>query len=47
MAQRYAGTNLDAMKAIAQAHKNRSLIEFEKALRDYKQGESLSSINMT
>ncbi|TIB70718.1 PCI-domain-containing protein [Wallemia mellicola] len=44
MAQRYAGTNLDAMKAIAQAHKNRSLIEFEKALRDYKQELSADQI---
>lgn len=36
MALKYAGRNLDAMKAIATAHQNRSLAEFEKTLEAYK-----------
>ena len=36
-AQRYAGgKNLEAMKAVARAHANRSLEEYERALADYK-----------
>jgi len=35
-AQRYAGKGLDAMKAVARAHTNRSLEEYEKALGDYR-----------
>lgn len=34
--QKYAGRDLDAMKAIATAHSNRSLKEFEQALDTYK-----------
>ncbi|KJX98854.1 26s proteasome non-atpase regulatory subunit 11 like protein [Zymoseptoria brevis] len=33
---RYAGKNLDAMKAIARAHNNRSLEEYEHALHAYR-----------
>ncbi|KAL2316198.1 putative 26S proteasome regulatory subunit rpn6 [Schizosaccharomyces pombe] len=33
---RYAGRDIEAMRAIAQAHENRSLADFEKALQDYK-----------
>jgi len=33
---RYAGKGLDAMKAVARAHTNRSLEEYEKALGDYR-----------
>ncbi|KAL9096336.1 MAG: hypothetical protein Q9165_001333 [Trypethelium subeluteriae] len=35
-ALRYAGKNLDAMKAVARAHTNRSLEEYERALSDYR-----------
>ncbi|KAF2088592.1 PCI-domain-containing protein [Saccharata proteae CBS 121410] len=35
-ALRYAGKNLDAMKAVARAHTNRSLEEYERALADYR-----------
>ncbi|KAI1329255.1 PCI domain-containing protein [Xylariaceae sp. FL0255] len=35
-AQRYAGQNLEAMKAIARAHANRSLEEYERALAKYR-----------
>ena len=35
-AQRYSGKNLEAMKAVARAHSNRSLEEYERALADYK-----------
>eukprot|EP00128_Syssomonas_multiformis_P004817 Colp12_sorted_trinity150504_noHs@26283 len=36
LALRYQGKELDAMKAVAQAHHNRSLAQFEKALEQYK-----------
>ncbi|PSS25297.1 hypothetical protein M430DRAFT_95585 [Amorphotheca resinae ATCC 22711] len=35
-AMKYAGKNLEAMKAVARAHSNRSLEEYEKALGDYR-----------
>jgi ribosomal protein L21E len=38
-AHRYAGRDVDAMKAVAKAHEDRSLANFEKALQDYKKGE--------
>jgi 26S proteasome regulatory subunit N6 len=31
---------VESMRAIARAHQNRNLADFEKALRDYKDGES-------
>jgi len=36
LAHRYAGRDVDAMKAVAKAHEDRSLANFEKALQDYK-----------
>ncbi|KAF2213362.1 hypothetical protein CERZMDRAFT_66865 [Cercospora zeae-maydis SCOH1-5] len=33
---KYAGKNLDAMKAVARAHNNRSLEEYEQALHSYR-----------
>ena len=33
---KYAGTNLEAMKAVARAHSNRSLEEYERALSAYR-----------
>ncbi|MCJ1310666.1 26S proteasome regulatory subunit rpn6 [Agyrium rufum] len=35
-AQKYSGPNLDAMKAVARAHSNRSLEDYEKALGQYR-----------
>lgn len=35
-ALKYAGKNLDAMKAVARAHTDRSLEEYEQALSDYR-----------
>ena len=35
-AQRYSSKNLEAMKAVARAHSNRSLEEYERALSDYR-----------
>ncbi|KAG9245786.1 hypothetical protein BJ878DRAFT_500014 [Calycina marina] len=35
-AVKYAGKNLEAMKAVARAHTNRSLEEYEKSLGDYR-----------
>ncbi|KAJ5911370.1 26S proteasome regulatory subunit rpn6 [Penicillium subrubescens] len=35
-AQKYASPRLEAMKAVARAHSNRSLEEYEKALSDYR-----------
>lgn len=35
-AQKYQGKNLEAMKAVARAHSNRSLEEYEQALTDYR-----------
>lgn len=36
LAQRYAGRDIDAMKAVAKAHEERSLEAFEATLREYK-----------
>lgn len=38
MAQKYQGRDIDAMKAVANAHKNRSLSEFQAALKDFENG---------
>lgn len=38
-AQKYAGRDVEAMQKVAEAHEKRDLDQFEKALRDYKQGE--------
>lgn len=35
-AQKYGGTNLEAMKSVARAHSNRSLEEYEQALSNYR-----------
>jgi 26S proteasome regulatory subunit N6 len=35
-AQKHGGTNLEAMKAVARAHSNRSLEEYEQALTNYR-----------
>ena len=36
VAMRYQGPEVDAMKEIASAYQNRSLVEFEKALSTHK-----------
>lgn len=36
LALRYQGVEIDAMRAVATAHQNRSLVEFEQALLKYK-----------
>lgn len=36
LALRYAGPNIEAMKAVAQASHKRSLADFQKALQEYK-----------
>ncbi|MCQ8205521.1 hypothetical protein NP569_24840, partial [Vibrio parahaemolyticus] len=36
LALRYAGRQTEALKCVAQASKNRSLADFEKALTDYR-----------
>lgn len=36
LGQKYAGRDIEALKAIAKAHENRSLAEFETALNEYK-----------
>ncbi|KAJ3083072.1 26S proteasome regulatory subunit rpn6, partial [Quaeritorhiza haematococci] len=37
LALRYAGPDIEAMRAVANAHQNRSLLEFEQALVKYKE----------
>jgi hypothetical protein len=44
IALRYAGPEIDAMKAVASAHQNRSLLEFEQAMNKYKEGKDHSCI---
>lgn len=41
IAMRYAGADIEAMKAVAKAYQDRSLSEFEAALAKYKNGECL------
>jgi 26S proteasome regulatory subunit N6 len=41
VALKYRGVEVDAMKAVATAHQNRSLQEFEQALAAYRDGELL------
>lgn len=38
LALRYAGADVEAMKAVATAHQNRSLQDFETALKTYPSG---------
>jgi 26S proteasome regulatory subunit N6 len=39
VALKYAGSEIEAMKAVALAHQNRNLQEFENALATYPNGE--------
>ena len=38
MAQKYQGRDIDALKAVANAHKNRSLSQFQGSLKDFEKG---------
>lgn len=44
IASKHVGPDIEAMKAVAKAYKNRSLSEFEAALAKYKNGRPLSSL---
>lgn len=46
MALRYAGDQLDAMRAVALAYQHRSLNEFEAALDKYQKGMRLIHIRL-
>jgi 26S proteasome regulatory subunit N6 len=43
LALTYAGSDVEAMRSIANAHKERSLSAFQKNLADFKEGESNQS----
>ena len=40
LAQRYPSKDIDALKAVAKAHEERNLADFEKTLRQFKSGSS-------
>jgi 26S proteasome regulatory subunit N6 len=44
LALRYAGKDIDAMKAVANAHRDRSLENFEHAKIKFKHGETCCAI---
>jgi len=44
LASRYDGSEMEAMKAVATAHQNRSLLEFEQALRNFRKELNNDSI---
>lgn len=45
LAAKYAQTReVESMRAVANAHQKRNLADFEKALRDYREGNLSSSI---
>jgi hypothetical protein len=46
MAQKYQGRDIDAMKAVAKAHKNRSLSEFQDSLNNFKEGARSTMLEM-
>ncbi len=46
VALKYRGIEVEAMKAIALAHQNRSLQEFEQALATYREGKSKKDLAM-
>lgn len=48
LAVRYAQLReVESMRAVARAHQNRNLAEFERALRDYREGMSKSVCAIT
>ena len=44
VALKYRGIEVEAMKAIATAHQNRSLQEFELALATYREGTTAAAV---